>query len=330
MRACVLTQIGSVDNLKIQELADPVPGPGEVLVDVHAAGVTYADLLVIQGKYQVLPAVPFVPGKEISGVIAAVGTGVDRLEPGNRVMGFARMGAYAQRVVLPQQYCFALPLSMSFVDAAAMGIAYQTAHIALMDRGQFRRGETVLVNGASGGIGLAAVQVAKAKGAIVLAGLTTPAKAARVTAGGADHVIDLARDDLGKSVREQVFAVTGGRGADVVLDLIGGDVFDASVRALAWRGRAVVIGFVGERIPAVKTNYLLIKNIAVSGLYWDSYCRQAPDEVRAVQEDLFALYAAGKLKPVVMEVLPLEDVKQAFGRISRREIIGRVILNPAG
>lgn len=328
MRACVLTEFGSVENLRIENVANPVPGPGEVLLDVHAAGITYADLLIIQGKYQVLPPLPLVPGQEVSGVIRAVGSGVDRLEPGMRVMGFAIKGAYAERVVVAQQDCFVLPASMSFADAAAMGIAYQTAHIALMDRGQFRNGETVLVNGASGGVGLAAVQVANAKGAIVLAGLTTPAKAARVTGNGADHVIDLSVSDIAKSLREQVFAVTGGRGADVVLDMIGGDVFDASLRALAWRGRAVVLGFVGERIPTIKSNYLLIKNITASGLFWDSYRREAPDEVRAAQEDLFALHAAGKLKPVIMEVLPLEKIKQAFGRISRREVVGRILLDP--
>jgi NADPH2:quinone reductase len=328
LRACVLKEFGPVDNLTIEEVADPVPGAGEVLVDVRAAGITFADLLIIQGKYQALPPLPFVPGQEVSGVVSAVGAGVDRLKPGMRVMGFAPKGAYAERVVVPQRECFVLPESVSFGDGAALGIAYQTAHLALMDRGQYREGETVLVNGASGGVGLACVQLAKAKGATVLAGLTTPAKAPRVTASGADHVIDLSAGDIAKSLRDQVFAVTGGRGANIVLDMIGGDVFDASLRALAWRGRAVVLGFVGGRIAEVKSNYLLIKNIAVSGLYWDSYRKQAPDEVRAAQEELFQLHAAGKLKPFIMETLPLEQVKQAFGRISKREVVGRVLIDP--
>jgi NADPH2:quinone reductase len=262
-------------------------------------------------------------------VIAAVGAGVDRLKPGMRVMGFAEMGGYAQRAVLAQSNCFVIPASMSSVDAAAMGIAYQTAHIALMDRGQYRTGEIVLVNGASGAVGGAAVQVAKAKGALVLAGLTTPGKADALAGSGADHVIDLSRADLAKSLREQIFAVTGGRGVDVVLDPIGGDVFDASLRALAWRGRAVIIGFVADRVPTIKANYLLIKNISVSGMYWGSYGAQTPDEIRAVQEDLFALYTTGKIKPAVMEVLPLQKVKQAFDRLSRREVTGRIVLAPA-
>jgi|ERR1043166_432477 NADPH2:quinone reductase len=326
MRACVLSEFGSVDNLAIGDAAEPTPGDGQVLIEVRAAGVTHADLLVIQGKYQSLPPLPFVPGKEIAGVVAATGAGVTRFQPGMRIMGIAESGAYAQRAVVAQDDCFALPPSMSFVDAAALGIAYQTAHIALFDRGQYREGETVLVNGASGGVGLAAVQVAKARGATVLAGLTTLTKAPLILANGADHVIDLSCGNLGDAVREQVYAVTAGRGADIVLDMIGGDVFDASLRALAWRGRVVVIGFVGNRVATLKTNYLLIKNIAVSGLFWDTYRAKVPGQVHAVQQDLFALYEAGKLKPPIMEVLPLESVQQAFARISERQIVGRVIL----
>ena len=241
------------------------------------------------------------------------------------LLGFAPVGVRGARRG-PEKDCYVLPSSMPFSDAAAMGIGSRTAHIALLDRGQLRRGETVLINGAAGGVGLAAVQVAKAKGAVVLAGLTTLTKAEVVRASGADYVIDLTQSDLAKSLRDQVFAVTGGRGANVVIDLIGGDVFDASMRALAWRGRAVVIGFVSNRIPVIKTNYLLIKNVSASGLFWDSYRREASDEVRAVQEDLFALYTAGKIKPVIMEALPLEQIGRAFGRITRREVVGRVLL----
>jgi len=326
MRACVLTSLGSTAALQMQDIADPVPGSGEVLIDVRAAGVTYADLLVIEGKYQALPQIPFVPGKEVAGIVTATGPGADRFKPGMRVLAFAQHGAYAERVAVAQDSCFALPESMSYTDAAAMGIAYQTAYFALMDRGQYRQGESVLVTGASGGVGLAAVQFAKAKGATVLAGLTTLSKAAAVTANGADHIIDLSRPDLGKSLREQVHAVTQRRGVDIVLDPIGADVFDAALRALAWRGRAVVIGFVGERIPAIKTNYLLIKNIAASGLYWDSYVQYAPQETAAAQRELFALYVAGKLKPAIMETFALADTARAFGRISRREVIGRILI----
>jgi NADPH2:quinone reductase len=328
MRACVLTSFGSVDNLQVQEVADPVPGPGELLIDVRAAGVTYADLLVIEGKYQVLPKIPFAPGKEISGIVAAIGPGVEKFKPGMHVMGFAELGGYAERAVVAQNNCFALPPSMPFTDAAAMGIAYQTAYMALMDRGQYRQGESVLVNGASGGVGLAAVQLAKAMGATVLAGLTTPGKAATLSANGADHIIDLSRPDIAKSLRDQVYAVTQDRGVDIVLDPLGGDVFDAALRALAWRGRAVVIGFVSDRIPTVKTNYLLIKNIAVSGLYWGSYSQHARDEINSAQQDLLTLYAAGKLKPVIMETFSLPDVRRAFNRISSRQVLGRILLEP--
>ena len=198
MRACVLTSFGSAEALQVQEIADPIPGPGEVLIDVRAAGVTYADLLVIEGKYQMLPQLPFVPGKEVGGIVRTVGPGVERFKPGMRVLAFAQLGSYAERVSVAQASCFVLPDTMSYSDAAAMGIAYQTAYFALMDRGQYRSGESVLITGASGGVGLAAVQLAKAKGATVLAGLATPRKAAAVTANGADYIIDLSRPDIGK------------------------------------------------------------------------------------------------------------------------------------
>ena len=328
MRACVVKEFGSADNLRVETVPDPVPGAGQVVIEVRAAGITYADRLIIEGKYQALPQLPFVPGQEVSGVIAAVGKDVKRFEAGMGVMGFAKMGAYAERALLDEADCYVLPKGMSYTDAAAMGIAYQTAYIALMDRAQFKSGETVLVTGASGGVGLAAVQIAKALDATVLAGLTSPAKGPGVIDGGADHVIDLTTPDLAKSLRDQVNAATGGRGADVLIDVVGGDVFDAGLRALRWRGRAVVLGFVGERVPSIKSNYLLIKNIGVSGLYWDSYRREAPGEVQQVQQALFDLYAAGRLKPVIMETLPLENASQAFARISKREILGRVLLTP--
>lgn len=328
MRACVLTAFGAVENLEIKDVAEPMVGPGQVLVDVHAAGVTHAELLVIKGKYQTLPTLPFIPGKELAGVVAAVGDGVASIRPGDRVMGVARQGAYAQRTLVSHESCFKLPAAMSFVQAAALGTAYQTAYFALMDHGRFRAGETVLINGASGGVGLAAVQFAKAKGAIVLAGLTTPAKAGAVLAHGADHVIDLSQPDIGESLRRQVHAVTGGRGVDIVIDMLGGDVFDASLRVLAWRGRGVVIGFVAGRIPAVKTNYLLIKNITVSGMFLNTYRANAPQEVTQAQQELFGLFGAGKLNPVVMECLPLDQVGRAFALIADRKGAGRVILDP--
>jgi len=328
MRACVLTAFGAVENLEIKDVAEPVVGPGQVLVDVHAAGVTHAELLVIKGKYQTLPTLPFIPGKELAGVAAAVGDGVTSIRPGDRVMGLADQGAYAQRALLAHDACFTLPESMSFTQAAALGGAYQTAYFALMDLGRYQAGETVLINGASGGVGVAAVQFAKAQGAVVLAGLTTPAKAAVVLANGADHVIDLSQQDIGASLRRQVHAVTGGRGVNIVLDMLGGDVFDASLRALAWRGRGVVIGFVAGRIPVVKANYLLIKNITVSGMFLNSYRVNAPQEVRRAQQELFDLFGAGKLKPVVMECLPLARVDRAFALIAERKVEGRIILDP--
>ncbi|MBI4192262.1 MAG: NADPH:quinone oxidoreductase family protein [Betaproteobacteria bacterium] len=328
MRACVLKAFGSVDNLGIEEIVDPVPGVGQVVIDVDAAGITHGEFLVIQGKYQTLPPLPFVPGKELAGVVTAVGKDVTVLRPGDRVLGIAESGAYGERASVEEKDCYLLPDAIPFVHAAAMGIAYQTAYFALMDSGRYREGETVLINGASGGVGLAAVQLAKAKGATVLAGLTTPAKAALVKANGADHVVDLSQRNPEESLREQVYAVTGERGADVIIDMIGADVFDASLRALAWRGRMVTVGFLGGRVPLIKANYLLIKNITVSGLFWMTYRNRLAQEVRDVYQELFRLYSAGKLKPVVMEVFALDDIHLAFARLSKRQMQGRVMLTP--
>ena len=330
MRAVVVEAYGGVDNLALKEVAGPVPGDGEFLIDVHAAGITFADLLVIQGKYQDLPDLPFVIGKEAAGVVTRVGKGVSGVRVGDRVMAQLDHGAYAEQAVGLPANCHVIPDDATFVDAAAMGIAYQTAHFALIDRAQYCDGETVLVNGASGGIGLACVQLAKAKGATVLAGLPGLDDAEVVLQNGADHVIDLGREDLANSLREQVFSFTGGRGVDVVLDPVGADVFDASLRALAWRGRIVVIGFVGGRIPTIKSNYLLLKNIAVSGLFWNTYREREPEWVRRVQDELFDLYLAGKLKPQVMKVVPLDEFASALSLIAEGKVQGRAILAPQG
>jgi NADPH2:quinone reductase len=215
---------------------------------------------------------------------------------------------------------------MSFIEAAAMGLAYQTAYFALVDRGQYQAGETVLVHGAGGGVGLAAVQIAKALGARVLAGVRHAGHAALALANGADHVIDLGRENLRESLREQVYTLTQGKGADVIVDPVGGDVFDASLRALAWCGRLVVIGFAAGRIPEVRANYLLVKNITVTGLQWSDYRDRRPERVRQVQEALFELYRAGKVKPQVMRTFPLERFAEALALLREGKAQGKLVL----
>ena len=326
MRAIVLNEIGGPENLAVTQIPDPEPGPGEVVIEVHAAAVNFADLLVIKGDYQVRPDLPFTPGKEAAGVVTAVGEGVTGLAPGNRVMAQVDHGAYADRMVASEAACFNVPDKMGFDEAAAIGIAYQTAHFALVERAQIQPGETAFVTGASGSVGLAALQLAKVFGCTVLAGLTSMEKSDLARESGAHHVIDLSCENPRDSIREQVLAVTEGKGADVIIEIVGGEVFAGAIRAVAWRGRLVVVGFTSGTIPELKTNYLLLKNIAVTGVNWSDFCDREPGWVRRVQDDIFALYLEGKLRVAVQAAFPLEDVVKAFDVIRNREIRGKVVL----
>ena len=332
MRAVIADDFGPMENMTVKEVPDPEPGDGEVLIDVHAVGVNYADLLSIEGKYQSLSKPPFTPGKEVAGEVAAVGSGVGSCKPGDRVMALLEDGGYAERAVAKDNDCYVIPDSVSFVDAAAMMTDYLTAHFALLERGFLKDGETVLINGASGGVGMAAIQLAKAKGATVLAGLSSPAtgptekEKQAVLKSGADHVIDLTKEDLKNSLRDQVYAITDGRGADVILDPLGDHIFDASLRALAWCGRIVVIGFVAGGVPEIKANYLLIKNITVSGLFFNTYRERETKWTRRVQNEILDYLVAGKVISPVMKTLPLEDFKEALSMIVARQVQGRVIL----
>jgi NADPH2:quinone reductase len=312
----------------VEDIPAPTPGEREVVIEARAIGVNYPDLLTIEGKYQLLPPRPFIPGKEAAGVVRAVGAAVTTCKPGDRVMALVEYGAYAEQVIAPEQQVFVLPDAMPFPDAAALGLAYQTAHFALIDRGQWRAGETVLVTGASGAVGLASLQVAKALGATVLAGVSGPRRTQVASDNGADHVIDLSSPNLRESLRAQVHAVTGGRGVDVVLELLGGDIFDAALRALSWRGRLVVVGFASGRVPEVKANYLLLKNISVSGLQVSDYRDRDPAWMRRVQRELFDLYCAGKLKPCICATYPLSRCAEALARFGRRDVVGKLMLVP--
>jgi NADPH2:quinone reductase len=307
-------------------MPDPVPGPGEVLVDIAATAANYVDLLVIGGKYQFLPQRPFVPGKLPAGVIAGVGPGVHTFAVGDRVLTLAEQGGYAEKVAVPASQCFPLPASMSFVEGASMALVYDTAWFALRDRARLETGETVLVLGATGGVGLAAMQLAKAFGARVLAGASSLDKSDLVRASGADEVIDLSRPDLRESLRQQVHAVTGGNGADVILDPLGDDIFDAALRALAWRGRLVVIGFAAGRIPTIKANYLLLKNIEVSGLQVSDYRKRRPEQMAVCLAEVFSLYEAGKIKPSPTTVYPMDRFREALAQLRDRKARGRLVL----
>ena len=243
MRAVVLGDYGSLDNPSLIEFADPVPGPEDIIVDVRATAVNYVDLVMISGKYQFKPDVPFVPGKGPAGVVKSVGKDVTDFAPGDRVLAMAEQGGYAALTSIHRNNCYHLPDKMSFADAASMALVYDTAWFSLVERGRFREGETVLVLGASGGVGLAALQLVRAMGGQALAGIANPDKADLVRDAGAEAVIDLAADNLRDSLRDQVFTVTDGRGADVVIDPLGDDIFDAALRAVAWRGRMKRVRF---------------------------------------------------------------------------------------
>ena len=326
MKALVVKQFGA---LSVEEFPAPVPGAGEVFVDVRAAGVNFPDLLVIAGTYQHLPPLPFIPGKECSGVVNAVGANVKLVKPGDRVMVQIEYGAFAQQVVAKELQCHVIPDAMGFPEAAVLGLTYMTAYFALTERTALKPGEVVLVTGAAGGVGLAAVQIAKAFGATVLAAVSSPEKAAAAKASGADHIINVSVPDLRNALREQVYAAVGKRGADVILDNVGGEVFDACLRAIAWSGRMLVVGFTSGRVPEIKAGLVLVKNISVIGMQISDYRDRQPEKFRAVRQQLLDMCSAGKLKPHVMATFPLERYAEALALLRERKVIGKVVLTTA-
>ena len=326
MKALRVHEHGPLENLVLDEAPDPVPKAGQVLVDVRAASINFPDLLVIGGTYQKLPPRPFSPGKDLAGIVAAVGEGLTTCKPGDRVCAQVEYGAYASKCVVPANNCHVMPAGMSFADGAAMGLVYLTAHFGLIERGRYRDGETVLVTGAAGGVGLAAVQIAKALGAKVLATVSSEAKADLVKKNGAEHVIRTDVPRLRESLRKQVFEAVGKRGVDLVIENVGGDVFDACLRAVAWSGRIVIVGFAGGRIPEVKVGYLLVKNIALIGLQFSDYRDREPEKVRRAELELFAMYEKGALKPHVMATYPIEKYRDALTVVRDRGALGKVVM----
>ena len=325
MRAIIARELGPPENLVIEDLPSLTAGPGQVVIDNKAAAVNFPDLLVMEGKYQVRPPLPFSPGKEGAGFVKSVGAGVTKLKPGDRVMVQVEYGSYAQEVVAEESHCYPVPDGVSFEEAAAIGIAYQTAHFALVDRAYVKEGNTVLVTGASGSVGLAAMQLAKVWGCTVIAGLTTMAKQDLARENGADHVIDLTEDDLKNSIRDQVKGITGG-GVDIVIEIVGGEVFDGSIRALNFAGSIVVVGFTSGTIPSMKVNYTLLKNIAVTGVNWAEYRDRDPDWVQRVQTEIFEMVLAGKLHVPVQAVYPMDQIVDACKVLSDRQVRGKVVI----
>lgn len=324
MRAIVVDRWMEPAELTVAESPEPVVGPGQLGVEVRAAGCNFFDILLVQGRYQVKPPFPFVPGGEVAGVVREVGAGVSGFAPGDRVLAAVPIGGYAERIALPAAFAHRMPEGMSFAEGAALPIVYPTSYAGLVLRAGLRSGETLLVHAAAGGVGLAAVQIGKALGARVLATAGGAGKVRVALEAGADEGIDYASEDFVERVKE----LTGGRGADVIYDSVGGDVFDRSLKCIAWNGRLLVIGFAGGTIPSVAANRILLKNIAVVGLHWGAYLKHEPARIPETYTALFQLYEEKKIRPVIYRAYPLEEASAALAALGSRQTYGKVVLEP--
>ncbi len=323
MRAVRCHELVGPSALRVDEVDDPTPGAGEVLVDVRAAGVNFPDVLITQGKYQFKPPPPFVPGGEIAGVVAAVGAGVSSVAVGDRVAATMLFGAFAEKVVVPEAAVAKLPEAVSFEVGAAMLLTYATTMHALVDRANLQPGETLLVLGAAGGVGTAAIEIGKCLGAQVIAAASSAEKLAHCRAHGADHGIDYATEDLKQRAKE-----LGGGGVDVVYDPVGGDLTEAALRTLSWGGRHLVVGFASGAIPRIPANLLLLKSCQLVGVFWGAFAMRSPAENRAHVERVMGWLAEGKVRPHVDAVLPFDRATEALERLGRREVMGKLVLVP--
>ncbi|MBO23396.1 MAG: zinc-binding dehydrogenase [Rhodospirillaceae bacterium] len=323
MRAIICRNWGDPADLELGELPEPELGPGQVRIRMRAAGVNFADSVLVRGNYQEKPDLPFAPGLEGAGEIMEVGNGVTGLAPGDRVMALLSAGAFAEQAVCDATTVLPIPDGMEDRTAAAFPVAYGTSHLALSHRGNLKAGETLLVLGAGGGVGLTAIECAKAMGATVIAAASSAEKLALAEARGADHLINYADEDLRKAVR----GITDDRGVDVVYDPVGGDLAQAAIRSMAWSGRFLIIGFASGEVPQFLGNYLLVKNIAIVGVYWGAYRTREPETFRTGFDELAAWWRAGKLRPHISELLPLGDVPKAIAMLEGRKATGRLVID---
>lgn len=325
MRAVLCKAFGPRTDLRIESIPSPVVGVGEVLIAVEACGVNFFDGLVVEGKYQTKPDRPFSPGSEVAGVVKAVGPGVGSVVPGARVLAFAGFGGYAEEVVVEASRVFPIPDAMSFVEAAGFLITYGTSHHALKDRARIMPGETLLVLGAAGGVGLTAVELGKRMGARVIAAASSEDKLTLCRSYGADETIDYSHEDL----RERVKELTGGRGADVIYDPVGGVMTEAAVRSLGLFGRHLVIGFAAGDIPKIPLNLLLLKQTSLIGVFWGAHARIAPEKNAENVAELLRWFADGKLKPHISATYPLDRYSEALDVVMERAARGKVVLTTA-
>jgi NADPH2:quinone reductase len=322
MKTLVCKAYGPPESLVIEQRADPVPGAGEVLVGVRAAGINFPDVLMIAGEYQVKTPPPFVPGGEAAGVVEAVGAGVQGFKPGDRVIATPALGAFAEKVALPAARCLPLPAALGFEQGAGFTVTYATVCHAFRQSTALQAGETVLVLGAAGGVGVAAVEFAKALGARVIAAASSAEKLDFARQAGADDTIDYARSSLREAVRE----LTDGRGVDVVFDPVGGELAEQAYRSLAWHGRYLVIGFASGEIPRFPVNIALLKEASVIGVWWGTWAGHNPQDALRNMQELAAMVEAGTLQPRVTERYPLERFADAFAAITARRALGKVVL----
>ncbi len=322
MKAVLCKAFGPADTLVVEDVSSPEIKKNEVLLDVHAAGINFPDTLIIEGKYQFKPPFPFSPGGEASGVISAVGEKVSHLKVGDRVMALTGWGSCAEQIAVPAYNILPMPDAMDFTTAAAFSMTYGTAIHALKQRGALQAGETLLVLGASGGVGLAAIEIGKAMGARVIAAASSAEKLEVARQAGADELINYQDED----VRERLKTLTKGQGVDVVIDPVGGDLFETVFRSIAWNGRMLVIGFASGTIPSLPVNLPLLKGAAVIGVFWGSFAQRQPQDNVANFEQLFAWYAEGKLKPLVSQTFALEDTAQAINTLAARKAVGKLVI----
>jgi NADPH2:quinone reductase len=322
MHAILCRTLGDPSLLTFEALPSPSLQPGQLRIAVHAAGVNFADSLITIGQYQEKPKLPFVPGFELAGVVSEIGDGVTGFAPGDRVMALTGAGGYADEAVVPADAAVKIPDTMSFEAAAGFPIAYGTSHGALDWRAALKPGEILLVHGAGGGVGLTAVEIGKAMGATVIATASSAAKLAIAQSRGADHLIDSSAEDM----VGQIKALLGDRRVDVAYDPVGGTAFEASLKTIAWEGRILIIGFAGGTVPQIPANILMVKNCSAIGFYWSAYRTRRPDLLRHSFETLLGWVAAGTLRPLVSETLPLERAAEAITRIKARQVTGKLVL----
>lgn len=322
MHAWLCENPTGIDALVWKELPTPVPGPGQVLIEIKAASLNFPDILIVQNKYQFKPDLPFVPGSEYAGTVTAAGEGVTHLKVGQPVACLSGTGGFGTHTLAPADRCMPLPPGFSFVDAAAFIMIYATSHHALVDRDQLKAGETVLVLGAAGGVGTSAIQIAKAMGAKVIAAASTDEKCALCKSIGADITINYATSNL----REAIKATTDGKGPDVIYDPVGGEFAEPAFRSIAWRGRYLVVGFASGPIPSLPLNLTLLKGASIVGVFWGDFSRREPKANAAMMAELAQWYAQGKVKPVIDRTMPMADLKAAYAYMGSRGVKGKLVM----